>query len=314
MKKLGIVLFLIFLTHQVVAQSPAIEALKAKAQAGDPKAQNQLGVRYLIGDGVEKDPKQAVEWYRKAAHSGYADALFNLGTAYYNGDGVGVDDSAALAYFAAASERGSAPAADAIRRLNTELDNVEIARGYLLLGDMLAGNLQNAQDVLPRDYQAARRAFEKSAEFSPAALIHLAQMELGGKGGPPNAEKAKEYCLRADKLHDPSGSYCVGLLYENGKLGQKDYQVARDWYLKAAKRGFAPAAYNLGNLYAQGNGVAADPIAAFGWYCLGADGDARAKAAFDQLSQKLSAKDQSKGAKLAKKFLDDNNIGMLTKR
>ncbi len=60
MKKLGIVLFLISisLTQFGIAQSE-IDKLIAKAQAGDPKAQNQLGVRYLIGDGVEKDPERS---------------------------------------------------------------------------------------------------------------------------------------------------------------------------------------------------------------------------------------------------------------
>lgn len=91
MKKLGIIIFLTLFTQLGIAQSE-IDRLLAKAQAGDPKAQNQLGVRYLIGDGVEKDPKEAVEWYRKAAHAGYAEAMFNLGAAYFNGTGVGIDD------------------------------------------------------------------------------------------------------------------------------------------------------------------------------------------------------------------------------
>ncbi len=313
MKKLGIFLVLISLTHLAIAQS-AVNQLIAKAQAGDPKAQNQLGVRYRLGEGVEKDPKQAVEWYRKAAHSGYADAMFNLGTCYFNGDGVDIDDSMAFAYFLAAEEYGSSPATDAVARMQTQLNKLQLAQGYVLLGDMQEGKMVNTPESLPENYTAARLAFEKAGEWTPVALIHLAQMELDGKGAPPDPEKAKADCVRAADMGAPAGAYCVGMLYESGKVGTPDYQAARDWYLKAAKHAFAPAAYGLGNLYAKGNGVAADPVTAFSWYYIGAAGDVRAKAAFAELSQTLSTKDQSKGAKLAQKFLNDNRIGALTQR
>ncbi len=42
-------------------------------------AQYNLGVMYANGQGVPKDEKQAVVWYRKAAEQGYADAQHNLG-------------------------------------------------------------------------------------------------------------------------------------------------------------------------------------------------------------------------------------------
>jgi len=69
-----------------------ISQLRVKADSGDPDAENDLGVRYRMGEGVEKDKEEAVRWYRKAAKHGSAAAMFNLGAAYYNGDGVGVDD------------------------------------------------------------------------------------------------------------------------------------------------------------------------------------------------------------------------------
>ncbi|MCD7798298.1 MAG: SEL1-like repeat protein, partial [Akkermansiaceae bacterium] len=38
-----------------------------KAEQGDAEAQYELGVCYFKGEGVEKDEKEAVRWYRKAA-------------------------------------------------------------------------------------------------------------------------------------------------------------------------------------------------------------------------------------------------------
>lgn len=50
-----------------------------KANAGDDKAQVNLGVMYAKGEGVPKDYKQAMSWYSKAADQGDAIAQFNLG-------------------------------------------------------------------------------------------------------------------------------------------------------------------------------------------------------------------------------------------
>lgn len=310
MKNLGIILFfLVSLTYLVAAQSGQVEGLIAKAQAGDAKAQNELGVRYLLGDGIEKDPKQAVEWYRKAARSGYPEAMFNLGAAYFNGTGVKIDDSAAFAFFSAAAAGGSMQGKDAVVRAETDLTKRRLAEGYLLLGDMLS-----ITNDLPHDYQAARRAYEMAGDSMPIALLRLASMELDGKGAPPDPEKAKAHCGRASEMNDPGGACCIGILYEGQKLGPPDYKTAREWYLKAAKQAYAPAAYYLGNMYAKGNGVAADQTVAFSWFYLAASGDARAKAAFDDLSQKLSISDQTKGVKLAQKWMAENHIYIPTLR
>ena len=302
MKKLGIFLFLISLVQLGIAQSE-IDKLIARAQAGDPKAQNQLGVRYLLGDGVEKDPQQAVEWYRKAARSGYADAIFNLGTAYFNGTTVTIDDSTAFAFFSAAVDAGSSPAKDAVERMQTEISKDQVAEGYLLLGEM-----KSSGKDLPQDYQAARLAYEKASDLRPMALIRLAQMDIDGKGAPADITKARDRCKRAADARFPAGACCLGILYEGNRLGSPDYKAARDWYLKAAKQGYAPAAYYLGNMYAKGNGVAADPITAFSWYYIAAAGDSRARASFDALSQKLTSAEQAKGAKIAQKWINDNHI------
>ncbi len=48
----------------------------------DPIEQNNLGVKYYRGDGVEKDYTQATHWFKKAAAQGFLHAkiaLENLG-------------------------------------------------------------------------------------------------------------------------------------------------------------------------------------------------------------------------------------------
>ena len=49
------------------AQTPEIDALRARAELGDAPAQNDLGVMYADGRGVPQDDAEAVRWYRLAA-------------------------------------------------------------------------------------------------------------------------------------------------------------------------------------------------------------------------------------------------------
>ena len=51
----------------VQAQTPYIDALRVRAEAGDAVAQNDLGVRYDDGRGVPQDDAEAVRWFRLAA-------------------------------------------------------------------------------------------------------------------------------------------------------------------------------------------------------------------------------------------------------
>ena len=64
---------------------------KAAGQ-GDAEGQYNLGVRYLLGEGVAKDATEGVKWMSKAAEQGNAEAQYNLGVCYAKGDGVAKDD------------------------------------------------------------------------------------------------------------------------------------------------------------------------------------------------------------------------------
>ena len=87
-----------------------VEAVKWYAQQGSASAQFNLGLRYYLGDGVEKNLVEAVKWYRKAAQQGDVDAQFNLGVCYNNGYGVEKNLAEAVSYFQKAAEQGNAKA------------------------------------------------------------------------------------------------------------------------------------------------------------------------------------------------------------
>ena len=83
-----------------------IKKLHKAAEQGDAKAQNSLGVKYDLGEGVAEDDAEAFKWYRKAAEQGHASAQCNLGVMYDFGAGVPEDDVAAYAWFSVAAASG----------------------------------------------------------------------------------------------------------------------------------------------------------------------------------------------------------------
>ena len=122
----GILLAFMCLPTLLFAQSSTpvvrlpIADLQKQAQAGDPAAQNELGLRYRLGTDVEKDPAKAIPWFLKAARQGYAKAYFNLGAAYYNGDGVNVNDQDSCVWFMLAADAGDPRGQEAVDRMRRE--------------------------------------------------------------------------------------------------------------------------------------------------------------------------------------------------
>ncbi|HEV2395374.1 MAG TPA: GAF domain-containing protein [Candidatus Sulfotelmatobacter sp.] len=74
-----------------------LDQLRQMAEKGNALAQNTLGLRYAIGDGVSIDEKEAVRWFTKAAEQGNVAAQSKLGSIYYSGRGVPKDPN--RAYF-----------------------------------------------------------------------------------------------------------------------------------------------------------------------------------------------------------------------
>ena len=71
--------------QQAYKQKDYATALKAStvlAEQGNPDAQLLLGRMLLMGQGVSRDPDQALKWFRASANQGNADAQFFMGTYY----------------------------------------------------------------------------------------------------------------------------------------------------------------------------------------------------------------------------------------
>jgi len=94
------------------AQTVGIDpALLAKANAGDPAAQVQIGESYAAGKGVAQDLNQAAEWYRKAADKNEISGELHLATLYRDGGkGFPRDMEQAAAWYRKAADQGDVTA------------------------------------------------------------------------------------------------------------------------------------------------------------------------------------------------------------
>lgn len=100
----------------------AMKIYRELAAQGVAPAQFNLGVMYDFGQGVAKDPVEAVRWYRAAAVQGHGGAQFNLAGMYFDGLGVAQDPVRSYAWFALAAAAG-APGASRNRSALAKLLN-----------------------------------------------------------------------------------------------------------------------------------------------------------------------------------------------
>ncbi len=75
--------------------------------SSNAQAAFDTGFNFLKGrGGVDRDYKQAAEWFSKAAEQGHADAQYNLGELYNKGRGVKKNKKTAQKWYKAAAEQG----------------------------------------------------------------------------------------------------------------------------------------------------------------------------------------------------------------
>jgi len=80
--------------------------LEREASSGDPLAQHELGIRYLMGRGVPADTVRSALWLQRSAERNYAPARYNYGLLLYNGWGVQWNPFEAYEQFRLAAAQG----------------------------------------------------------------------------------------------------------------------------------------------------------------------------------------------------------------
>ena len=158
-------------------------ALKDSAQQGDAQAQHDLGWCYENGVGVDRDVKDAADWYFRSAEHGNAKGQYALGRCYMNGVGTSKDETAAAKMYRLAAEQGLAKGQYEIGGCYSDGRGVkkdlrEGAKWYRLAAEQgnsdaqyrLAVYLDNADDGA-RDSAEAEKWYRKAAKQDHAQAM-----------------------------------------------------------------------------------------------------------------------------------------------
>jgi TPR repeat protein len=159
----GLPVFL--LAGMTSAEIRSYNTVSAKAQSGDPNAQYNLGVCFSSGLGVQKDPAQALVWWRKSAAQGFAPAMYNLGFCYVNAIGIKADPALGVSWYRKSAELGHVPA----------MCNLGIC-------------FDEGVGVAPDFKEAIKWLGKAVAKGDKAAVLHLELMQ--GRLGAPDAKTA----------------------------------------------------------------------------------------------------------------------------
>ena len=265
----------------------ALQLWRPLADQGIAEAQNDIGVLYAKGQGLQQDYVNAARWFRKSADLGYPKAQHNLGVLYQAGRGVAQDPAEAGKW----EKRAAAPRS--IEDGNAAYTNQDYPRALQIwrpLADQGKASAQNGLGLLyengqgvPQDYAEAARWYRKAADQGNTIARH-------------NLEAARARSLEAGRAAYQRGNVAEAMrllrpLADQGNaraqasLGDvfattapKDYTQAIIWYRKAADQGDRNGQTGLGMLYEYGNGVSQDYAEAAKWYRKAADqGDSGAQ-------------------------------------
>ncbi len=224
-----------------------VDALLARARAGDAEAQCQLGWCYRAPDPDDKrvtyDPEQAHYWFSKAAEQAYAPAFCGLAFLCKTGTGVIQDLRKAFEFYMKAAELGD---------VEGEFQ-VAVAYSY---GNGVRKNKK-------REVLWLRKA---ATQGHPGASSVLASI-FADKDD--IAEAAKWY-RKAAESGNGDAQYQLARLYEQGVGVPKSDREAFFWYLKAAEQDNVQAYVPVADRYREGRGVAQNGMEALRWYMKGA--------------------------------------------
>ncbi|OGV58588.1 MAG: hypothetical protein A2X45_01655 [Lentisphaerae bacterium GWF2_50_93] len=212
-------------------------------EPSDAQEQYKLGLRYYKGEGMAKQPVEAVKWYRKSADQGFAKAQNNLGLCYHLGEGVAKDAVEAVKWYRKAADQGFA------------LAQVNLGICY-----------SNGEGVARNPVEAVKLYRKAVDQGCSQAQVNLGNAYCDGNGVEKNYVEAVKLFRKAAEQGDASGQHGLGLCYYLGEGVAKDAVEAARWYLKAAEQGDAKAQNCLGNCYSKGEGVAKDESEAVRWW------------------------------------------------
>lgn len=231
--------------------------LRTKSQAGDAKAQIELGKSLFYQSASERENEEMIQCFQAAADQGDAEAFSELGRCYILGRGVSKDVNEATRLYRIAAEKGNVRA---MRRLGACY-----RLGSGVVQDMDEGRQWFERAEQQRGAETVTGLLEAASgppgTVSSKAQYLLAKFYMYGYTVEKNYEKAKEWTLKASSQNNQYSSlaeYNLGELYLDGPDDIRNVGEGIRWLRKSASRGYWQARLRLGCCYAEGKGVPKD--------------------------------------------------------
>jgi len=101
------------------------KAMKEFKAAGDKVSCYNIGIMYYKGEGIARNPKLAIPWFRKSAEKGHPAAQLILGTIYDKGADIPQDRSEAAKWYRKSGEQGNVVAQYNLALMYTNGEGVE---------------------------------------------------------------------------------------------------------------------------------------------------------------------------------------------
>jgi uncharacterized protein len=251
-----------------------IFGLERKAYSGDVGAQHELGLRYLLGEGVEADTLKGAFWIRRAAEQNSADAQYNLGILEFNGMGVPWNPFDAYKFFSRAAQNGMGEAQYILSMFLTE--NLVVPRNweeaYKWIKKAVDAGYAPAKEAIA-DFEArglgtpkeAKADTDTASSKKPAIKQTLGFVFMDS--GPADTTTASDATLLKDALRDatPQLKRALGMSKDQTKnleLDTAGMRIIRD----AAEEGSPEALTIVGRSYERGIGVPKDLVTATMYY------------------------------------------------
>jgi TPR repeat protein len=196
--------------------------------------------------------EQLLEEQLEQANDGDADAQYGVGIKYLKGQGVKQDRREAMMWFERAAVSGHEGAQDKLSRMQDQEKDFKQLLSKAEAGDLKAqyqvGTLYLKGKGVDSNGRKARTWIGKASERGvKKATTRLGILYYKGEGG------AKDY-KRAFKLFNEVSSdsvlaqYYLGEMYAEGKGVKKDYTTAINWYTKAVEGGYGRAGGKIINM------------------------------------------------------------------
>lgn len=265
----------------------AFELFEKAANAGHQRAEVNLGILYLKGQGVSRDLVQARAWLEKAAAQDEPYALYALGRAMEESLGPAVADPVRAAdLYHRAAEKGHPLAA--LRYGLALMDGVGVSKDGAAAQRWL---LQAYQAGVPEAALAlADMTVRRPAERNKAANQKLVQL-------------AVDWYQSAAEAGVPSAQFKLGNAYFAGAGVPRDPAKALFWYGRAARQGLPEAQHTMGILLIGGVAGPADPIEGYKWLVLAErGGNPDSHAVREKAKEQISAADRARAEQLAERF------------